>query len=1013
MRLVDLPFVSGQDTKVDPKIAPLGVLKTLENGRIDRDGRIVKRPGLALGSLAKASGSVSNTQALLTRGDERVMIGDDAVLAWIPTHQRWKAWNPLPRVGVPERHAGLRNSDGNAKAPSIAYANGYVCVVGETQYTGGSSLIRAVIYDTATWTVRSEETLAQTTAVAPKVVACGSVFVTVWYDTSAVQLIRASYDTSLNNTTWNVQGTLVSNASLFFDLSPYGPSDFLFAYADNAVGQIKTVYFSLLTGVLDSKSVAVFGGTGACSITGTAGEGASVVWLDSTSVKIYSWQFSGGSPFGGSVSGPTTLNTNASNQGFPLVCRKSATVHTAAWVVNEASPPTGIGDATRFAEVTTASHVVGTTLDRLYVRAASKPTYLNGRLYFLGVNASTYDRTLFLLGHTAYSASGDGDETVETFMARAAARAYDTGRHVSELVTYVDTAGVTQILVAFPFLQAGSVTSATPFSAIDFATIPFGGSERHQSIQYGGLTYITGGLLSSFDGENAHEVGFLHAPRIISLTGSTSGGGNLTTLSTYRYLITVEWYDTQGGRHMSQLSDPVALALTGTQNQIRIDYHNGLLSNRRRMWLETSPVSQSLRTRIHIWRTAANGTIFNRITGDDGIDGYPQPNAIGNFLLDQLADTTIAANPVVYTQGVRGALSGPLEHQPPPPCKFISIGKARAIIGGLEQPDEVRFSKYFYPGEPLTWQDDLAFRRRVGGKVTVVRYLDDAAIVFTKNQIFAVYGEGPDDSGAGSFADPVVIPSETGCIDSRSVVETPLGLFFQGRSDRIFLLPRGGGSPIWVGEPVRDVLASNPVITAAVLIPEKSLVIFSCGSITGFTARTLVYDLHNGQWSVDTIKGGGNFQPFLNAVVWDGLLVYNFGTGYWIETTTFSDTGTWFGITIETHALRPHGLQAEGRTRKVAVLAEYRSLTDLDLSIAPDDAQNFTTLTLFTAAGLTAGDPVRFEWRLPTQKFGSVRLRVRERQNSTNNTAALRFNGLTFETEKRGGMPRLGLANRG
>jgi len=91
MRLVHLPFVSGQDESKDSKIAPLGVLKKLENGRIDRDGRISKRNGVAAGSLVRTDGtSPATVQALASRGDERVMVADNAVHTPLSTLAHWR-----------------------------------------------------------------------------------------------------------------------------------------------------------------------------------------------------------------------------------------------------------------------------------------------------------------------------------------------------------------------------------------------------------------------------------------------------------------------------------------------------------------------------------------------------------------------------------------------------------------------------------------------------------------------------------------------------------------------------------------------------------------------------------------------------------------------------------------------------------------------------------------------------------------------------------------------------------
>lgn len=1018
MKLLQLPFVRGQSDKEDSKVAPLGVLKSLENGRIDRDGRIIKRPGFAVGSLTRNDGTaIGSVQTVAARGDERVLVGDNAVHAWSPTLARWRDWNKLPRVGVPERHAGARNKEGDSASPSIAYAAGFAGVVYENPTAAGSSYIHAIIYDVANWSVRSSAILELTGGMCGRVIAVGTTLVALWFKSSTTELKFSTFDLSSPTATWSAPAALQNDLAFtgYFDALPWSVG-FAYVYANNA--GTTSCFFCGLNGV--TVGSATFANQGPCAFYAVAGEATTVAVLGAGgNLRVVSWPASGGHPFSGAVVGPTLVETNGANAGFPTVARKTAAIRTVGWSRLDSTPGAAFPELTSFCEVTAATNALSSFTLRPYVLLASKALYVSGRIYFVGVTKSTYDRTLFLLAHTQFSAAAEGtDETVETTIARGAARDWVTSRNHPELLTYVDANGVTQLLTSFHFLQSGSVSSANPFTAIDIATVPFGGTERLQAAQYGGLLYLSGGLLSVFDGEGAHELGFLHAPRIILLT--PAAGGSMTASSTYRYLMTVETYDAMGGRHVSQVSDVYTVALGVGQTQVTLTYHPGLLSNRRRMWNESAPVAERSSTRLYFWRTAANGTLFQRITGDDGVDGLPYPSTTaGGSLVDQMSDATLTAtgNPFVYTQGQRGGLSGPLQHDPPPPCKYLAFGKARAVVGGLEQPDEVRFSKFFFPGEPVEFSEDFAFRRRVQGKVTAVAYLDDAAIVFTRDRVFAVFGDGPDDSGAGSFADPVEVPSEAGCLDWRSVVATPLGLFFQGRSDRLYLLPRGLGSPVWIGEPVRDQLAANPTITGAALQAEKGLAVFMCCNPGANTSRSLVFDLRSRQWSVDKIGDGAVFSGNASRLtVWGGLLVYAADAGYYVEGAAFSDAGTWYGVTIETHALRPHGLQADGRTRKLAVLGEYRAISDLDVAIAPDDAQAFTAGPTWSLpfSGAAAGDPFRVEWsHLPVQKFGSVRVRVRERQNAANLTEALRFNGLTLETEPRRGMPRLPAAQRG
>lgn len=1008
--LVHLPFVAGQSETVDTKIAPFGVLKLLQNGRIDRQGRITKRLGYGLGIVtAEYSGSLAAFQALAARGDERVAIADDRVCAWLPTQARWRQWNYVPRVGVPRRYAGMRNSSGDALAPSVAVTGNYLCLIAESPL-GAAKRIIATIYDRTTWTVRSVAMLTQT-GERPRVVACGTTFVAIWRTSAgAANLEWSTFSTTSGTATWSAVQILTALAALGcrFDASPYNATSYLVAH-ENGAGGVRAVHYDT-AGLTLGQNTQAF--VGAPAICGADTEGASMAWCEAGgAVKVVSYAFSGG-PLGGAITGPTTLATETDLVGHPLVCRKSATVHTVGWAINESSPANE-GDATRFREVTRATHVLGTTLTRYYTRPVSKAAYISGRLYWLGVNLSTYDRTLYLLSHTSTSATSSNDETVETMLARSSATDFSAVAQYADLLTFT-TSGVTEIATAFPFLQDGSVASADPFTAVDLAVIPFGGSERHQCAEVGGVLYMSGGLLTTFDGQTACELGWLAAPKIFALTGQAAAGG-LTPSSTYSYVLTREWYDAQGGRWVSQVSDVATVVMGVGQNQVRVDFQYGSLSNRRLMWTESAP--EPVPTpfeRVHIWRTEANGTVFRRVTTDDGRDGFAGPASVSVFYSDTMSDATlIAGQPIVYTQGIRGGLSGPLQNDPPPPCRYIWPGKNRMIVGGLENPNEFRLSKFFFPNEPIGFSDDFSFRGRVPGEVTAVAYLDDTAIVFTAEAIYAVPGEGPDDSGVNPVGDPVRIPSECGCIDWRSLVETPLGLMFQGGPDRIYLLPRGGGAPVWIGQAVRDTLGSDATIVAAKLIPERSLVAFTFRRVSSLDAQLLVYDLTHNAWSADVINLGVN--AVAGSTVWDGMLAHHVGSGYYVERATpYSDDGSWYGVAVETHALRPHGLQADGRTRKVGVIGEYRGITQMRVELAPDDSQTFpySALINITAGPEVSGDALRREWRLPVQKFGSCRLKIGEVQFGSTISEGFRLTGLTIETQPRIGMPRLGATRR-
>jgi hypothetical protein len=1011
MRLIQLPFLRGQDAKVESKVAPLGVLKRAENVRFERDARLVKRNGYSAHPALTTNDPVplENISALASRGSEQVAIAEERLYAYLRSTERWADWNPMPRVGVSERIGVASSLGGDAICPSVAVTNGCACVTFEGESALGT-FVQAVIFEVDTWQVRHSVRFTGTDQYKrPRVVAVGNQFVIVWLDLFSGNLMLEYFNTVDPLASWvgpfGVATAIYTLAHLYFDLAEYSATHCLLVYQATAtsLAALRLTH----TGVI-ANSV-TFPAVGPPTIVATPGSvgPVTVAWRNGTSVLVRSWPGSGSNPFGGVAVGNTTINTDAGNQGPPSLAWKNAVEHLVSWSRYET---TNEGPVSVFMTVNPATHAVVTSHRVQHIRLVSKVRFdSDERPMYWGVNTSTYDRVYVMCSHRV--GAEQNSAPVQTTLARGVALDYDaTTQWVSDLPSYVDSDGNTRLLFAFPWLQAGSVSSADPYVSVDLAATPIGGTERYQSAELGGMLYLSGGLLSCYDGRIVHELGFVLSPDILSLASDTFGGGGLTPGATYQYVMTREWYDAVQQRHVSQVSDLKIVTLGAAHNRVQLRYYPNLPTNR--VAHQLLNLQATFACRVHLWRSEANGAILRRITPEDGLDGYTQGIQLIETYLDTASDASIAANPVVYTQGVRGALSGPLQHDPPPPCKYLSLGKERALIGGLENASEVRWSKVFYPNEPIVWSEDFAFRKRVTGKVTAVAFLDDASVIFTRDKVFAVFGDGPDDSGVGQFTEPREIPSEVGCIDWRSLVETPLGLMFQGRSDRIYLLPRGLAAPVWIGEPIHDVLAQYPVITGAKLVTDANVVEFACQDAGENAWIVLCFHLSNQQWTVDVVGAGTG--AVVGLATWSGKLALARADAIHIETEgANSDLGAFFGVTIETHALRPHGMQADGRTRKLGALAEYQGSCVLQCELAPDDAQSYPHAQQWTVTGLSAGDVVRREWRLPVQRFGSVRVRIKELQDGSNLTRGLAFTGITLETEPRGGMPRLREAYRG
>jgi len=343
-------------------------------------------------------------------------------------------------------------------------------------------------------------------------------------------------------------------------------------------------------------------------------------------------------------------------------------------------------------------------------------------------------------------------------------------------------------------------------------------------------------------------------------------------------------------------------------------------------------------------------------------------------------------------------------------------GNNRLIMGGLEEATEVRWSKLVFPGEPVQFADDPAFVSRVDGEVQGVACLDGIWYVGTRNSIFAFQGDGPDDTGAGGdFGDPRKLPADIGFYSQRSIVEVPQGLLFQGRSDRIYLLPRGGGAPQWIGQNVRATLALYPVITDAQLLPDENTVLFTCINVDSGEGLILVYDTRVGEWTVDIPFNGADptTRAFHCMDVYNGKTVLD---GQFAETSAYADDETGsqsraIVSTMVTGDMRPFGILGHGRFRRFVLLSEYRSATTFTIEESVDGGVSYISPAASFTPSNSAGDTVKVQYDLPIVRGEAYRFRIISTPTSAGEGFV--FNSLTGEVYPDKGTPRLANAYRG
>jgi hypothetical protein len=99
-------------------------------------------------------------------------------------------------------------------------------------------------------------------------------------------------------------------------------------------------------------------------------------------------------------------------------------------------------------------------------------------------------------------------------------------------------------------------------------------------------------------------------------------------------------------------------------------------------------------------------------------------------------------------------------------------------------------SQELTPTEAPGFNEALTLTISDAGAVTGLASLNGNLVIFKRSAIFVVPGVLPDSTGAApSMGEPIKLPAGVGCIDHRSVLETPMGVFFQSERGLEILPP--------------------------------------------------------------------------------------------------------------------------------------------------------------------------------------------------------------------------------
>jgi hypothetical protein len=974
-------FSGGLDQKTSEQLVVPGKFLVLENCVRRKIGKIQKRFGFTELSrqITSTSDSITSGERLARFRDDLVMFTEDSMYSYSSSNDEWVDKGAVTSTLV-DSEPLMRNSFIQA-LPDLVSSEGVT--VGAWEDSRGG--VRCAVYDDTTGASILYDTVVSDSGSRPKVVAVGDYFLIVYRDALndnfCSRRIAKVVPNTLETEVVIVAGTMIDAG---WDCDVFNNAA---AFAFNNATDI-TVGYIAESG--DIGSPVVNGLPGSTSIP-NRGRNAVNVLADQANNRIYV-QYHDDTDDDVKVTAFTsdllTSDTQDVEAALPDVRNITGTLRADASVIT-------------FYEVSTTSvkdHYVNTntfSFNNVTVTVGTPAEFK--RSVGLAAKAFTIGDDQFVtvahessLQSTYFTIKNDGYIITRMLSGTAGGLTRDKFNNLSTGLprTSIDSAGryvfPIQIRNKLTADAGGSILSTS--RGIQKSALRFGVA-AYNNDSLGENLHISGGILLAYDGVSATEHGFNLFPEDVEL--APAAGGSLP-VGQYAYRAVYEWVDGRGQIHQSAPSILEIASSAGGNNTIDVTIPT------LRLTLKTFPRAEC---KIVIYRSQVDEvTVLYRLTETDN---DPDVDSVTFSDDGSIPDTSLRVNQILYTTG------GVLENIAAPASKVITKHKNRLWIAGLEDDSALWYSKEFVFGEGVAFSDFFRIQCDPrGGPITALASMDDKLVIFKRDSIYTLVGDGPVDTGAqNDFSQPQGIAGDIGCIQPESIAAIPEGLIF--KSDKgIYLLTRNLGFEA-IGDPVEDF--DTLEVTSAVVVEDEDEVRF-----TTLTGSCLVYNYHFGQWSTFS-----NYSA-TSAISALGSYLHLKSDGRVRQETPglYLDAGSRIQMAIETSWLAFAGLQGFQRVKRLDFLGDYLSDhytrvkiaydyedaftqtvyfnvdEDLDLSYYGDDA-TYGSSSVYGGSGTAV---YQFSIKPRRQKCQSIKLRFEDVDTKTEaGGGSFNLVGLTFE----------------
>jgi hypothetical protein len=517
-------------------------------------------------------------------------------------------------------------------------------------------------------------------------------------------------------------------------------------------------------------------------------------------------------------------------------------------------------------------------------------------------------------------------------------------------------------------LASGAISADYVFSMFTFA-IPASSDTPNigRPAYRNGKPIFCGQSLFTVEGSSTSAslvpVGTFSPPALGTIT--QAAGGSLTALAIYEYVAVLETVTQDGLLWRGPPTVPSIVTLTGANQQT-----TGAL-------LQWQAESFYQLFRLKFYRSAANGSVPTLLKILYG-DGSTLAGSL--VFIDTASDASIAAGEVLYTVGEQPNMCWP-------PSSHCWIWDDRLWAVNRDYRTEVQYSKNIQATrQPETTLANVIDLDDQWGDITGGSSVEGRCVIFKRNAIYFVQGDGLTDAGSGNNYTVTRVSDDVGALPGSPLVNAGDAIYFVSQRGIYSVDAQGNikfvgaGIDQWVNQPQVN---TPEVFYDGIFVPSKNEVRF----VT--TNYVFVYDRKFPDQGTAGIAGSGGLGQWIR---WTGLsgmrrcllvndqmvLFKNDGT-VWREGTSAqtTDQGTAFTGIVRTGwvrynptgALVPAPVQGGMRTYNGRVvftrIAGGGTVTMTSKLYFNDDDAQVQTFTSQNIVGATLTDVGEF---FPTQQ---------------------------------------------